>query len=145
MIMVQITDGGDSAEVPLIYYDEQGVRHVVGKAAVQIKNGEVIALGQITEKMQGDWPIDGMNLEGFSVGIGPFSAIPQSISPAEEASRRMGVLAQGLGSRQYVTDTNPNGEVEQCSRRDLHEPHEWQNEFGGYFNVYCPGNAGKRR
>jgi hypothetical protein len=138
MIMVHITDGGDSAEVPLVYYDEQGERHIVGKAAVQIKNGEVIALGQITEKMQGDWAIDGVNLEAVSIG-------PYSVPPAEEASRRMGVLAQGLGSRQYVTDTNPNGEVEQCSRRDLHEPHEWQNEFGGYFNVYCPGNTGRAR
>lgn len=45
----------------------------------------------------------------------------------------------------HVTRTNPSGEVRQCDRRDLHEAHEWQTEFGGYFNAYCPGNDGTKR
>lgn len=45
----------------------------------------------------------------------------------------------------HVTRTNPSGSVQQCDRRDVHEPHEWQSEFGAYFDVYCPGNDGKRR
>lgn len=39
----------------------------------------------------------------------------------------------------YKTATNPSGSVQQCDRRAVHEGHEWQAEFGGYFNSYCPG------
>lgn len=42
----------------------------------------------------------------------------------------------------YKTKNNPNGEVRRCGGRHLHEPHEWQAEFGAYFDVYCPGNDG---
>lgn len=45
----------------------------------------------------------------------------------------------------HITKTNPNGAVSQCDRRDLHEPHEYQAEFGAYFNIYCPGNDGTKR
>jgi hypothetical protein len=44
-----------------------------------------------------------------------------------------------------ITGTNPTGEVRQCARRDLHEPHEYQEGFGAYFNIYCPGNQGDKR
>ena len=44
-----------------------------------------------------------------------------------------------------VTRTNPNGSERQCDRRDIHDPHEWQADFGSYFNVYCPGNDGTKR
>jgi hypothetical protein len=132
MIMVRISEGDEPAKVPLVYYDENGERHVIGNAAVQIQNGEVIALGQITEHMQGEWFTDGMNIEGFS--IGPFTT-----SPAEEASRRLGPLS--LGSRQHVTETNPDGKVEPCPRLDLHGPHEWPADPEAYFNVYCPGRS----
>ena len=40
------------------------------------------------------------------------------------------------------TASNPSGEVRQCDRKDLHGPHEYQPQFGAYFNVYCPGNDG---
>lgn len=43
----------------------------------------------------------------------------------------------------HQTATNPTGRVLQCDRRDIHDAHEWQAEFGAYFNVYCPGNDGK--
>ena len=140
--MPTVNDGGEPVEVPLAYYDEDGGRHVVGKAAVQIKNGEVIALGQIDNPLIplfGDLFAGNLNLEGFSISAGPFPAV----SPAEEASRRLGLLARA--SREHVTDTNPNGEVRQCDRRDLHDPHEYQAEFGAYFNVFCPGNVGSQR
>lgn len=45
----------------------------------------------------------------------------------------------------HVTRTNPSGAVQQCARRDLHDAHEYQAEFGDWFNVYCPGNDGTRR
>ena len=44
-----------------------------------------------------------------------------------------------------VTKSNPAGNVEQCYRRDIHESHEYQRDFGAYFNVYCPGNDGTKR
>ena len=47
-------------------------------------------------------------------------------------------------SESHVTKANPNGEVRQCDRRDLHKPHEYQAEFGSYFFVYCPGNDGTK-
>lgn len=40
------------------------------------------------------------------------------------------------------TANNPAGDVRQCDRRDLHAAHEYQREFGAYFDVYCPGNDG---
>jgi hypothetical protein len=48
------------------------------------------------------------------------------------------------GTESHVTKNNPNGEVRQCDRRDIHFAHEWQAEFGAYFDVYCPGNDGKK-
>lgn len=135
--MVMISDGDDPQTVPLVYYDNEGERHVVGKAAVQIKDGEVIALGQLSEHALVHEFSGGVNLEGFS--LGPF----KSQSSAHEASRRLGPLS--LESRVHITDSNPNGSVRQCTRRDLHEPHEYQAEFGAYFNVYCPGNTGSER
>lgn len=45
----------------------------------------------------------------------------------------------------HVTPSNPSGSVQQCTRRDIHEGHEWQAGFGAYFNVYCPGNDGTKR
>lgn len=44
----------------------------------------------------------------------------------------------------HVTETNPNGEVRQCDMRHIHESHEYQAEFGSYFDVYCPGNDGNK-
>lgn len=41
-----------------------------------------------------------------------------------------------------ITKNNPNGEVRQCDSRKIHSPHEWQADFGAYFDVYCPGNDG---
>lgn len=43
------------------------------------------------------------------------------------------------------TPNNPSGTVRQCDRRDIHDPHDWQAEFGAYFDVHCPGNDGKKR
>lgn len=152
--MVQISEGGEPVKVPLVYYDEYGERHEVGSAAVQIKDGEVIAVGKIEPEIEGDIVVEkilgGINLESFSVSEKPFYAIPApdptlypAENPAVEAARRLGPTA--LDNREYVTESNPNGEVRQCDRRDLHEPHEWQAEFGAYFNVYCPGNKGEKR
>jgi hypothetical protein len=140
MIMVRINEGEEPQKVPLVYYDVEGERHVVGEAAIQIKNGEIIALGQIRDSVVPDLIlkelIGGVNLEGFSIG-------PFRVPPAEEAARRLGPLS--LKHREHITETNPNGEVRQCDRRDLHEPHEYQAEFGAYFNVFCPGNVGSQR
>lgn len=133
--MVTIREGGDPQTVPLAYYDEYGERQIIGEAAIQIKNGEIIALGKV-KWGRGDVFASGMNLESFSISS------PEP-NPAEEASRRLGPLRKG--SRQHVTDSNPNGEVRQCDRRDLHDSHEYQAEFGAYFNVYCPGNTGSQR
>lgn len=133
--MVKIKDGEGPQKVPLIYYDDEGERHVVGDAAVEIKNGEVIALGKI-DWGQGDVFASGMSLEGFSIS----SSEP---SPVFEAARRLGPTS--LQHRQYVTDSNPNGEVRQCSRRDPHEPHEYEAKMGDFFFVYCPGYQGSER
>jgi len=144
--MVQISEGDDPVKVPLTYYDKHGERHVVGDAAVQIKNGEVIAVGKIESEVEGDIIrkeiLGGVNLESFSISAGPFLA-PYSPSPADVAAQRLSSVS--LEHKVHVTDTNPNGAVRQCDRRDLHEPHEYQAEFGAYFNVYCPGNEGSNR
>ena len=42
----------------------------------------------------------------------------------------------------HKTSTNPNGSVRRCDRGAVHSPHEYQAEFGAYFNAYCPGNDG---
>lgn len=139
--MAKIENNGDPEMVPLVYYDEFGTRHVVGEAAVQIKGGEVIAVGKIK-----DAPFDVLTHIGVSVSdlalSNVVSGLAPSVSAAEESARRLGPLS--MENREYVTANNPNGEVRQCDRRDLHEPHEWQAEFGGYFDVYCPGNQGEK-
>lgn len=137
--MVNIKNNEGPKKVPLVYYDETGERHVVGDAAVEIKNGEVIALGQINSGL-GDIFASGMSLEAFSI-----SNHEATISPVQEASERLGVLRIDPKNKPHRTDTNPNGEVDRCDRRDIHGPHEWQREFGAYFNVYCPGNKGDKR
>lgn len=45
----------------------------------------------------------------------------------------------------HRTKTNPTGEVRQCRDYVIHLPHEYQGEFGAYFNVFCPGNDGKKK
>ena len=135
--MVSIKDGDEPVKVPLVYYDESGERHVVGDAAVQIKNGEVITVGSI-KKSSLDVSVTNINLEAFSISAGPYQA-----SPADEAARRLGPLS--MQNRTHVTATNPDGAVSQCPRRDLHAPHEYQSKFGAYFNDYCPGNTGSER
>jgi hypothetical protein len=45
----------------------------------------------------------------------------------------------------HRTKTNPSGEVRQCRDYVIHRPHEYQGEFGAYFNVFCPGNDGKNK
>lgn len=136
--MVQINEGDEPQKVPLVYYDEEGERHVVGEAAVQIVEGEVLALGHLSERATGlGLSIGSLNLEAFSISY------LHETSPAEKAAARLGVLSQG--SRAHVTERNPNGETRQCNRRDIHGPHEWQAEFGAYFDVYCPGNTGFER
>jgi hypothetical protein len=146
--MVKIENGKEPEKVPLIYYDKYGERHVIGDAAVQIRDGEVIAVGKIEPEITGDLitgeVLQGINLEAFSMSVSPkeMYVIPAP-NPADVAARRLGPLS--LENRKYVTDTNPNGAVKQCNRRDLHEPHEYQAEFGAYFNVYCLGNEGSKR
>jgi hypothetical protein len=135
--MVTIEEGGPAGTVPLVYYDENGNRYIVGEAEVQLIKGELIALGKYNHIPEATG-IGEIGIESFSVSIGPFKE-----SLAEEASARLGPLR--LDNRAHITDTNPNGEVRQCDRRDLHEPHEYQAEFGAYFNVYCPGNVGSQR
>ncbi len=44
-----------------------------------------------------------------------------------------------MGSAEYITKSNPDGTVRQCRRTVLHGPHEWQDDFGAYFDVRCPG------
>ena len=42
-----------------------------------------------------------------------------------------------------MTVSNPSGSVQDCTRRDIHRGHEWQAEFGAYYNVWCRGNDGR--
>jgi hypothetical protein len=42
-------------------------------------------------------------------------------------------------SDKHKTATNPNGSTQQCHQRKVHKGHEWQAEFGAYFNVWCKG------
>lgn len=140
--------------VPLVYYDEDNVRHVVGEAEVEIKNGEIIAEGKITEDffgMQGVTTRQALlglpNLVGISFGPDDARVITEPVKPfepslAEKAAMRLGPL--GRGTKDHITDKNPNGEVRQCDRRDIHKPHEYQADFGAYFDVYCPGNQGDK-
>lgn len=45
-------------------------------------------------------------------------------------------------SAKHVTENNPNGSVQQCNKRGVHGPHEHQEAFGSYWDVYCPGVKG---
>lgn len=122
--MVQIENNGPSKKVPLYYYDKYGEKHLVGEADVEIKNGEVSVRGHIQEEVEGDVIVrelmNASNLEAFSISVPTIAATS------------------------HVTKTNPNGAVQRCPARHIHAEHEWQAEFGGYFNVYCPGNDGSR-
>lgn len=40
---------------------------------------------------------------------------------------------------EHKTKTNPTGAIGQCNKREVHAPHEYQAEFGSYFNAYCLG------
>lgn len=42
-------------------------------------------------------------------------------------------------AKEHVTKTNPTGFVSQCDRKEVHVGHEYQDQFGGYFNAYCLG------
>lgn len=145
--MVQISEGGEPVKVPLAYYDKYGERSVVGEAAVQIKNGEVIVVGKIEAEVDGDVIqreiLGGINLESFSMSVDPFtSATP---STAFDAARRLGPLARTPGSTKHFTDSNPNGEIRQCNRQEFHDPHEWSPGTSSVFNVYCLGYQGSER
>lgn len=133
--MAQISEGDEPQKVPLVYYDEEGERHIVGEAAVQIKNGEVIALGKLTDKVQlsdtSGISIGGLGIEAFSIGVGP--------TPIEEASARLGILRKG--QREHVTQRNPSGEAKVCDRAHVHGPHEWYVHPADFFTVHCPGKS----
>lgn len=123
--MVHIEDGGSAKKVPLVYYDEEGNRHVVGNADAQIVNGELQVTGHLESNRVG-MEMGEMHIEAFSI---------------DELKPSTGAL---YSRNDHVTKTNPTGSVQQCDKRHIHAAHEWQNEFGGYFNVYCPGNDGTR-
>lgn len=40
---------------------------------------------------------------------------------------------------EHKTRNNPNGSVRQCDRKEVHDPHEYQAQFGDYYDMYCPG------
>jgi hypothetical protein len=140
MIMVRISEGEEPQKVPLVYYDVEGERHVVGEAAIQIKNGEIIALGQIRDSVVPDLIlkelIGGVNLEGFSIG-------PFRVPPAEEAARRLGPLS--LKHREHITETNPNGEVRQCTDEICMNHTNTKQNLGHISMSICPGNVGSQR
>lgn len=69
--MAKIEDGGPPQVVPLVYYDENGERHVVGAASVQLVRGQLQAVGKY-DHIPGATEIDSLNLEAFS--LGPFAA-----------------------------------------------------------------------
>lgn len=133
--MVNIREGDEPQKVPLVYYDEAGERHVVGEAAIQINNGEVIALGKLTDKLHlndtSGISIGGLGIEAFSVGVGP--------TPIEEASARLGILRKSRN--EHVTHRNPSGEVKECPRGNVHVSHEWRIHPADLFVVYCPGKG----
>lgn len=64
--MVHIEDGDPPKKVPLVYYDKDGMRHVVGDADVTLRDGTLTVLGHY-ENTPGATEIPGMNLECFSI------------------------------------------------------------------------------
>lgn len=84
--MVHIIEGGEPGKVPLVYYDKEGNRHVVGEAAVQVNNGEVIAVGKLDGVLPDDIP-------ELSVSMGPFSVYEPSKN--EKLAMGMGPLMKG--------------------------------------------------
>lgn len=64
--MVKIEDGGPAQTVPMVYYDEDGERHVVGNARVQLVLGQLQAVGSYTN-IPGCTGVGAVNLESFSV------------------------------------------------------------------------------
>lgn len=84
--MVQIIEGGEPEKVPVVYYDSQGNRHVLGEAAVQVKNGEVIALGKLDGVLPDDIP-------ELSLSMGPYTAYEPSKN--EKLAVEMGPLMKG--------------------------------------------------
>lgn len=134
--MVKISEGEGPQKVPLVYYDMDGNRTVVGEAAIQIQNGEVIALGKLS---RGDlnFSVSNLSLEAFSIDTSKAGVYEPS--PAERASARLGVLSRG--DRRYATNRNPDGNVRPCTRDDTHSPHEYPLHPADFFDVYCPGRT----
>lgn len=131
--MVSISEGGEPQRVPLVYYNDKGEREIIGEAAVQIQNGEVIALGKLNKSDAIGISIGGISIEAPSVGFGP--------TPIEEASARLGILRKGRS--EHVTQRNPSGEVQVCDRTNVHAGHEWFAHPADFFTVYCPGKSSK--
>lgn len=65
--MVKIEEGGPSQDVPLIYYDKWGDRHVVGAASVRLVHGQLEAVGTYNN-IPGATEVGEVELESFSVG-----------------------------------------------------------------------------
>lgn len=130
--MVNIREGDEPQKVPLVYYDEDGNRTVVGEAAVQIKNGEVIALGQL---ISAGPAISGIGEISFG------SEHTYKPSPVEEASARLGILRKSRS--EHITQRNPSGSLKICERTNIHAPHEWHIHPADFFAVYCPGKSKK--
>lgn len=68
--MVHIEEGGAPGNVPLIYYDKDGNRKVVGEATVALRQGQLRVVGVFNATPEATY-ISALNLGGFSIGEPP--------------------------------------------------------------------------
>lgn len=64
---------------------------------------------------------------------------------AEQLATELETILRNPVEKIEPTPNNPTGTVRQCDRRDIHSRHDYQADFGAYFDVHCPGNSGTQR
>lgn len=77
--MVHIEEGDAPKSVPLVYYDKNGKRHVVGEAMVTLRQGRLNVSADY-DHSPGATEIPGMNLEAFSIDA-PEPTVASSLNP----------------------------------------------------------------
>jgi hypothetical protein len=76
--MAHVEEGGDPSNVPLVYYDANGNRHLLGEATVVLRGGQLRAVGVFNDIPEA--------LDIGDLGMGHYS-VKKDNPPTTEESR----------------------------------------------------------
>lgn len=66
--MVHIENEGPPANVPLVYYDRNGTRHVVGEATVALRQGQLRIVGALND-IPNELDFGDIGMGHYSIGL----------------------------------------------------------------------------